>query len=127
MPEAQAVAFAGEHMTYGELSHRSTQIAHRLKKLGIGPNVLVGIAVERSLDMLVALLGILKAGGAYVPLDPSFPEDRLAYMVEDNGMRVLVTHRELDERIPTRPELIIRLDSDWESVANESTDLQTLP
>jgi len=127
MPEAQAVAFAGEHMTYGELSRRSTQIAHRLKKLGIGPNVLVGLAVERSLDMLVGLLGILKAGGAYVPLDPSFPQDRLAYMVEDSGMRVLVTHRGLDERLHTRPELIIRLDSDWESIAKESIDPQTLP
>ncbi|OLC28222.1 MAG: hypothetical protein AUH28_19260 [Acidobacteria bacterium 13_1_40CM_56_16] len=126
IPEAQAVAFAREYMTYGELSRRTTQLAHRLKRFGIGPNVLVGIAVERSLDMLVGLLGILKAGGAYVPLDPSFPEDRLAHMVEDSGIRVLVTHRGLDERLRTRPELIVRLDSDWEGIAKESTDPQTL-
>src|SRR5438445_7644032 len=112
MPEAEAAAFGNEHMTYGELSCRTTQLAHRLKRVGIGPNVLVGLAVERSLDMLVGLLGIMKAGGAYVPLDPSFPEDRLAYMLEDSGIRVLVTHRRLEERLRIRPELIIRLDSD---------------
>jgi len=126
MPEAEAAAFGNEHMTYGELSCRTTQLAHRLKRVGIGPNVLVGLAVERSLDMLVGLLGIMKAGGAYVPLDPSFPEDRLAYMLEDSGIRVLVTHRRLEERLRIRPELIIRLDSDWESIAKESTDPQTL-
>jgi amino acid adenylation domain-containing protein len=126
-PDAEAVAFENDHLTYGELSRRATQLAHRLKKVGVGPNVLVGLSVERSLDMLVALLGILRSGGAYVPLDPSFPEDRLAYMVEDSGMQVLVTHRGLEERLRVRPDSIIRLDSDWEDIAKESTDHGTLP
>ena len=91
--------FAGERLSYGELERRSNQLAHHLRRLGVGPEVLVGLCVERSLEMVVALLGILKAGGAYVPLDPSFPQGRLAYMVADSGLRVLVTHRQLDEKL----------------------------
>ena len=71
--------------------------------MGVGPDVLVGLCVERSLDMVVALLGIFKAEGAYVPLDPAFPAERLAHMVEDSGMRLLVTHRGLDDRLSVRP------------------------
>ncbi len=82
-PEAVALVFADEELTYGELDSRANQLAHHLQGLGVGPEVLVGICVERSPEMVVGLLGILKAGGAYVPLDPTYPEDRLAFMLED--------------------------------------------
>src|SRR5205814_4877798 len=77
-------------------------------------------------EMLVALLGIMKAGGAYVPLDPSFPQDRLAYMVEDSQMFLLVTHREVDKNLSVRPELVVRLDSDWPEISKRRTDSPTL-
>ena len=110
-PDRVAVEFAHHCLTYGELNRRADQIAEHLRSLEVGPDVCVGLLVERSAQMVVALLGILKAGGAYVPLDPSFPPDRLAYMVEDSGMRVLVTHGELDRSLPVRPPRIFRLDS----------------
>ena len=86
-----AACFEGETLSYGELERRSNQVARSLQTRGVGPGVLVGIAVERSLEMVVGLLGILKAGGAYVPLDPAYPRERLALMAEDSGLRVLVT------------------------------------
>jgi amino acid adenylation domain-containing protein len=121
-PEAVAVEFAGRQLRYRELNERANQLAHRLMELGVGPDVLVGLLHERSEDMLVALLGILKAGGAYVPLDPSFPEDRLSYMVENSGMRVLVTQSGLDSLLPKRPESVVRLDSDWNEIAKHNAD-----
>jgi len=99
-PGAVAVAFEGTALTYAELNARANRLAHHLRTLGVGPEVLVGLCVERSAEMLVGLLGILKAGGAYVPLDPSFPEARLAYMLEDARAAVLVTERSLAERFP---------------------------
>jgi hypothetical protein len=93
-PDACAVSVAGAALTYRELNLRANQLARHLKQLGVGPEILVGLLVERSLDMVVALLGVTKAGGAYVPLDPSFPSDRLDYMVEDSHMPVLVTDRD---------------------------------
>ena len=121
-PEARAVTFEGSHVTYGELNLRANQLAHYLKGLGIGPEVLVGLLVERSIDMMVALLGILKVGGAYVPLDPSFPQDRLAYMVENSGMRVLVTHRNLEQQLSTRPPSVVRLDYDREAISKQPSE-----
>src|SRR5262249_43056813 len=109
-PEREAVVFGGAKLTYGELDRRSNEVASRLRKVGVGPDVVVGLMVERSLDMVVGLFGILKAGGAYVPLDPSFPPERLAYMVEHSGMPVLVTHRRLDDALSMRPKLVVRLD-----------------
>src|SRR5258708_3120062 len=82
-PEAVAVMFGEQKLTYRELNQRANQLANYLQALGVGPNVLVGLCVERSLEMAVGLLGILKAGGAYVPLDSSYPSDRLAFMIED--------------------------------------------
>ncbi|MDH0485647.1 MULTISPECIES: non-ribosomal peptide synthetase [unclassified Pseudomonas] len=99
-PEAVAVVFEGQSLTYGELNRRANRLAHALRRRGVGPDVLVGIAVERSLEMLVGLLGILKAGGAYVPLDPEYPQDRLAYMLEDSGIRLLLTQTHLLDRLP---------------------------
>ena len=82
-PDAVAVVFEDEQLTYRELDRRANQLAHHLRGLGVGPEVLVGICVERSLEIVVGLLGILKAGGAYVPLDPEYPKDRIAFMLED--------------------------------------------
>ena len=82
-PEAVAVEFEGERLSYGELERRANQLAHHLRGAGVGPETLVGLCVERSVEMVVGLLGILKAGGAYVPLDPEYPEQRLAFMLED--------------------------------------------
>ena len=80
-------------MTYRELDRRANQLAHHLRALGVGPDVLVGLCVERSLEMMIGLLGILKAGGAYVPLDPSYPPERLAFMLADSQVPILLATR----------------------------------
>ena len=90
-PDAVALVFNDESLTYAELDARTNQLAHHLRALGVGPEVVVGLCVERSLEMLIGLLGILKAGGAYLPLDPACPHERLAFMLQDAGARVLVT------------------------------------
>ncbi|MDP9607715.1 UNVERIFIED_ORG: amino acid adenylation domain-containing protein, partial [Variovorax paradoxus] len=94
-PGATALVFGEETLSYGELNARANQLAHRLMAQGVGPEVLVGIAVERSVEMVVGILGIVKAGGAYVPLDPEYPADRLAYMLEDSGIGMLLTQSHL--------------------------------
>ncbi|MBA6117883.1 MULTISPECIES: non-ribosomal peptide synthetase [Pseudomonas] len=103
-PEAIALVLAGEGagacLSYAELEHRSNRLAHRLVQLGVGPEVLVGVALERSLDMGVALLAVLKAGGAYVPLDPQAPHDRIAQVFADSGLRLLLTQAALLEQLP---------------------------
>ncbi|MGV6477760.1 amino acid adenylation domain-containing protein, partial [Azotobacter vinelandii] len=99
-PEAVALVFGKQEMSYGELNRRANRLAHRLIELGVGPDVLVGIAVERGFEMVVGLLAILKAGGAYVPLDPEYPEERLAYMIGDSGIGLLLTQRHLQDRLP---------------------------
>jgi amino acid adenylation domain-containing protein len=116
-PGKIALVFDGQEMTYRELDARANALANHLRGFGVGPDVLVGLLVERSLDMVVGLLGILKAGGAYVPLDPSFPASRLSYMAEDSKMKVLVTHRGLEENLAVRPSTTVRLDSDWSEIA----------
>ncbi|QMW07901.1 non-ribosomal peptide synthase/polyketide synthase [Pseudomonas sp. 29A] len=98
--DATAVVFAGDSLTYAELNRRANQLAHHLIKLGVQPEAKVGIAVERSLDMVIGLLGILKAGGAYVPLDPELPTERLAYMVRDSRIELLLTQSTMINRIP---------------------------
>ena len=99
-PEAVALSYEDEQMSYGQLNARANQLAHHLRELGVGPDVRVAICLERSMEMVVALLGVLKAGGAYVPLDPEYPLERLAYMLEDAEVRVVVTKQELDDRLP---------------------------
>jgi amino acid adenylation domain-containing protein/non-ribosomal peptide synthase protein (TIGR01720 family) len=99
-PEATALLFGDEALSYGELDRRANRLAHRLIALGVKPDTRVGIAVERSFDVVIGLLGILKAGGAYVPLDPEYPADRLAYMVADSGIDLLVTQSHVKARIP---------------------------
>jgi amino acid adenylation domain-containing protein len=98
-PDAAAVVFAGEELTYAELNRRANRLAHHLRSLGVGPDVRVGICVERSAEMVVALLAVMKAGGAYVPLDPGQPAERLAYMLADSAPAVVLTQPELRNRV----------------------------
>ncbi|WP_138502504.1 non-ribosomal peptide synthetase, partial [Nostoc sp. PA-18-2419] len=119
-PDAVAVVFAGQQLTYRELNYRANQLAHYLRCLGVGADVLVGICVERSLEMIVGLLGILKAGGAYVPLDPVYPQDRLSFMLQDAQVSVLLTQQQLVESLPKYQGRIVCLDTDWENIAQNS-------
>jgi amino acid adenylation domain-containing protein len=116
-PDAPALLFASQQMSYRELNEKVQQLAWYLQHQGVGPDVPVGIYVERSLDMLVALLGILKAGGAYVPLDPAYPQERLAYMLQDSQALLLVTQQKLLERLPAQCPPAICLDSEWQTIA----------
>src|SRR5258708_14624325 len=118
-PDAVALVAEKQILNYYELNRRANQLAHHLHTLGVGPNVLVGLCVERSLDMVVGLLGILKAGGAYVPLDPSYPPDRLAFMIRDTQAPVLVTQDHLTSTLPTEDTQLICLDSDAAILAQQ--------
>jgi amino acid adenylation domain-containing protein len=121
-PEAVAVVFDDQRLTYRELNERANQLARRLQRLGVGPDTLVGICVGRSLDMVIGLLGILKAGGAYVPLDPEYPKERLAFMLENAGVPVLLTQAPVEALLPAHRSRIVRLDADWPAIAAESPD-----
>jgi amino acid adenylation domain-containing protein len=116
-PNAVAVVLEGEQLTYRELNVKANQLAHYLRSLGVGPEVLVGICVERSLEMVISLLGVLKAGGAYVPLDPNYPSERLAFMLEDSSVPVLLTQQKLVDKLPPNSTRVVCLDSDWEEIA----------
>ncbi len=121
-PEAVAVVFEDKAVTYRELNHRANQLAQYLLQLGVGPDVLVGICVERSVEMVVGLLGILKAGGAYVPLDPAYPKERLAFMLADSNASVLLTEERWLERFPKHRAQVVCLDRDWLTIAARSPD-----
>jgi non-ribosomal peptide synthetase component F len=108
-PDNIAVVYEDQELSYKELNERANQLGHYLRSLGVGADTLVAIAVERSLEMIVGLLGILKAGGAYVPLDPSYPSERLEYMLQDTGAAVLITQEELNERFKTHSGKITNL------------------
>jgi non-ribosomal peptide synthetase component F len=118
-PDAIAVVFENQQLTYRELNSRANKIAHYLKTLGVGPDVLVGIYVERSVELVVGLLGILKAGGAYVPLDPAYPQERLAFILADAQVPVLLTQQRLVERLlnDNSNAKVVLLDTDWETIA----------
>ncbi len=119
-PEAVALVFEGEVLRYDALNRRANQLARHLRDRGVGPEVLVGVFMERSIEMVVALYAILKAGGAYVPLDPEYPGDRLAFMVEDTQVPVLLTQDRLRSRLPANDAQVICLDTGWDAVAGES-------
>jgi amino acid adenylation domain-containing protein len=119
-PDAIAVRFAGADLTFRELVMRTNQLAHRLRRLGVGPDRIVGIAMHRSLEMVVGLLGILKAGGAYLPIDPGSPAERLAFMVEDADVPVLLTHSPVVGRLPPHGAQTVCLDADWTVIEDES-------
>jgi amino acid adenylation domain-containing protein/non-ribosomal peptide synthase protein (TIGR01720 family) len=121
-PAAVAVIFEDRQLTYAELNMRANRLAHHLRTLAVGPEVLVGLCVERSLEMIVGLLGILKAGGAYVPLDPAYPPERLAFMLHDAGAPVLLTQRHLVGSLPGHPATKVYLDGEKEPWAGASVD-----
>ncbi|MDZ7994279.1 MAG: non-ribosomal peptide synthetase [Nostoc sp. EfeVER01] len=116
-PDAIAVIAGSQQLTYKELDEKANQLAHYLSSLGVAREVLVGICCDRSLPMIVALLAILKAGGAYIPLDPTFPQERLAYMLQDSQTSVLLTQQHLLPNLPPHYAQVICLDSNWESIA----------
>jgi amino acid adenylation domain-containing protein len=121
-PDAVAVVFGEQKLTYWELNVQANRLAHYLRALGVGPEVLVGLCVERSLDMVVGLLGILKAGGAYVPLDPAYPPARLAFMLADARVPVLVTQPQCLARLPAHGAQVVSLDGDWARLAPQRED-----
>jgi amino acid adenylation domain-containing protein/non-ribosomal peptide synthase protein (TIGR01720 family) len=121
-PDAVALTFEDQNVTYAELNRRANQLAHHLIRLGIGPDTLCGVLMERSVEMIVSVLGILKAGGAYVPLDPSYPRERLAFMLEDAEVSILLTQEKLVEQLPELAVTTLRLDSDWADIAKERED-----
>ncbi len=121
-PNAVAVVFEDQRLTYSELNTKANQLAHYLQSLGVGPEVLVGVCVERSIEMLVGILGILKAGGAYVPLDPAYPITRLSFMLSDSQASVLLTQAQLLSKLPLHQARVVVLDSDWNEIAQLSPD-----
>jgi len=121
-PKAVAVDYEGKQLTYQELNSRGNQLANYLKASGIGPEKLVGLFMERSLDMVIGIYGIIKAGGAYVPLDPEYPPDRVAYMIEDTKVPMLLTQKHLVSRLPEHKAHVLCLDSEWEMIAKEKRD-----
>lgn len=118
-PAAVAVECDGVRLSYGELNSRANRLAHHLRSLGAAPEVLVGICLERSADMVVGLLGILKAGAAYLPLDPAYPLERLSFMLEDSGAAILVTESALADRLEGSHARVVCIDADWPHVAAE--------
>ncbi|MEA2175919.1 MAG: hypothetical protein QOD00_3511, partial [Blastocatellia bacterium] len=119
-PEGVALVYEGASLKYGELDQRANRLANYLAKMGVGPEAIVGVMMERSLDLVVGLLGVLKAGGAYLPLDPQYPQERLRWMLEDSGAQVVLTEARLLDRIDERTTRAVCLDEDWETIAAES-------
>jgi len=119
-PEAVAVVFEDQQLTYRELNRSANRIARRLQGLGVGPDVLVGLYVERSIELIIGVLGILKADGAYVPFDPSYPADRVEFMLRDADVSVLLTQKHLAGQLPARDSAVVYLDA--EHLRNSSDD-----
>jgi amino acid adenylation domain-containing protein/thioester reductase-like protein len=121
-PDAIAVTFQGQQLTYQELNQKANQVAHYLQSLGVKPETLVGVCIERSLEMVIALLAVLKSGGAYIPLDPSYPADRLAFMVEDSALPITIAKQSQLENLPQNSTRIIVLEQEWETIDLHSTE-----
>ncbi len=121
-PESIALVSADEQLSYQELNRRSNQLAHYLQGLGVGPEKLVGICMERSVEMIVSLLAVLKAGGAYVPLDPEYPRERLSFMLSDAAVQVLLTQERLLGLVDGQGTRVVCVDSEWETIARERTE-----
>jgi amino acid adenylation domain-containing protein len=121
-PDAVALVYEDVEMTYRELNSRSNRLAHYLMKAGVGPEIMVGLYMERSLEMVIAIYGVIKAGGAYVPLDPEYPPDRIAFMIEDTNVPVLLTQQHLVASLHEQRSKIISLDSEWDIIARESPE-----
>jgi amino acid adenylation domain-containing protein len=132
-PEAVALEYEKQEMSYAELNRRANQLGHYLRKQGVGPEVRVGICLERSFEMVVGLMGILKAGGAYLPLDPGYPPERLAYVLQDGQVSVLLTQKQFRSHFQNYNGKVVELDEEWDDIAEESnanpetiTDLENL-
>jgi non-ribosomal peptide synthetase component F len=123
-PDAIAVLFDGEQLTYQELNSKSNQLAHHLRGSGVGKEEMVGLFLERSLEMVIGILGVLKAGGAYVPLDPDYPAERIGYMLQDTGVRILLTQSHLTHQLHAIEAwnsissnlTVINLDTNWDQI-----------
>ncbi|WP_141588881.1 non-ribosomal peptide synthetase/type I polyketide synthase [Myxococcus sp. AB056] len=121
-PDAVAVVAEGQQLTYAELEEQANQLAHHLRTLGVGPEVRVGLCVERSVELVVGLLGVLKAGGAFVPLDPTYPTARLTHMMRDAGLSVVVTMDDIADVLPAGGELLVALDGDGRQLARNPSE-----
>src|SRR5204863_7258783 len=126
-PEAIALTCGDQHLSYGELNACANRVAHRLQKLGVKPETLVGICLDRSLDMVVGILGILKAGGAYVPIEPKNPAERIEFILEDAQTPVLVTEKSLAPRFREMAACQIVLDLEEELLSTEPRHNPTCP
>nr|WP_281404395.1 non-ribosomal peptide synthase/polyketide synthase [Pyxidicoccus fallax] len=130
-PDAPAVRMGELSLTYRQLDERANQLAHHLRSLGVGPEVLVGLCVERSPELVVSILAVLKAGGAWLPLDPSYPTERLSFMLRDARPPVLLTQEKLADELPVQNELLVLLDSEWDSLISRqpthAPDVHVLP
>src|SRR5262249_13070289 len=118
-PEAVAVVAEAQQLTYRALEARANQLAQHLRTLGVRPEVRVGVCLERSLELVIALLGVIKAGGAYVPLDPTYPAERLTFMLHDAQVQVLLTHTPCAAAVPAVAVPVLWLDRDWSDVAQQ--------
>src|SRR6185369_14181156 len=121
-PQAIALEFEDQQLTYAQLNERTNQLAHYLGANGVGTESVVGVMMERSPDMIVSLLGVLKAGGAYLPLDPDYPRERLAFMLQDAAVRTVLTHRALSDRLPQTEADVICLDEAWTEISTGSKE-----
>jgi amino acid adenylation domain-containing protein/non-ribosomal peptide synthase protein (TIGR01720 family) len=121
-PDQPALVAGAEQLTYLELNRRANQLAHHLRSLGVGPESLVGVLMERSPQMVVALLAILKAGGAYVPLDTAYPKKRISFMLEDAAVSVLLTQQHLSDQLPTITGEVIAVDTEWETISQRNVE-----
>jgi amino acid adenylation domain-containing protein/thioester reductase-like protein len=121
-PDAIAVIFEGQQLTYRELNEKANQLAHYLRSLGVKPETLVGLCIDRSFEMIIALLGVLKAGGAYIPLDPAYPQDRLDFIAKDALFSVLLTEEKLCQQMPQHCDRVVCIDKDWEKIARQSQE-----
>ncbi len=121
-PAAVAVVANDHQLTYAELNERANQLARFLRRFGVGPDSLVGLCVDRSLEMIVGILGVLKAGAGYLPMDPSYPADRLAFMLQDANVFVLLTQSDLLDQLPPHNGPRLSLDTDWDVIAKERKD-----
>src|SRR5262249_35236601 len=117
-PEAIALVHGGQQLTYAELDRKANQLGHHLRTLGVGPEVTVGICVDRSPELAIGVLGILKAGGAYLALDPAYPRERLEFMLEDARARVLVTQEHLRNALPRTEAQVVSLDRDRQIISS---------
>ncbi|MCP4417734.1 MAG: LLM class flavin-dependent oxidoreductase, partial [Chloroflexi bacterium] len=119
-PDAIAVVFEDQQISYRQLNRRANQMARYLSHLGVGPDKIVGVYMDRSIEMMVGLIGIHKAGGAYLPLDPNYPADRIAYMVEDSDTAVILTQDHLVSKMPPNSAQMVKVDADWDTISEQN-------